>query len=916
MYSCPINYYTDNLIFNADSSCWAVYRLHGFNYDYLSTPGKVNKLSQLARLFMGIMSDAQILILPIEQDLKEHFGNLRRRIKKTDILGTTALEQIDMTEEYLKERIKRAGLTNDYSTYIVVKLSKAAEYEAVDKIWDAAQYFFKDPINAINVKMNLDTKDILFSKIKAYRKMANKWLYDSRIRMAMEETTTEETQWVFRRMPYRGTGVPAKLFYQNMDKDSWIPRSEEISFEKEKIVRPYNRDVVNLFSGNIKQEERTLKVTTGFTTSYQTFLVLSAIPDTTEFPGNEWIYMLQKQNLQAEICIQIKLRPYKTALHKLDLKKREINSQIEHIENAGAAIPEDLQEAEEYSNYMEQELKDNKAPILETSVTICVADKDPDELENKCSYIKEMYEDMNFVIERPLSDQLNLYMSFIPSVRNLMKDFVHQLTPMMLASGIVGVTRELGDHRGGFIGTTGEEEKPVYFSPELACLKNMSPAITLFGDLGTGKSFNANLLIYLLVLYGGYGLIIDPKGERSHWETELTALRGLISTVTLGPDPEDRGKLDPYNIYPDNLSEANALALNVISDLFKIDPKSDENTILIESQQKLNDYPGKNSMLKLVEVLESVPEKDELCSVARKLARNIRSRRTDGMAGLLIGDGTEQAITLENRLNIIQLQNLKMPDPGAAKEDYSRDEVLSGIIFGQVSAFVQKFAMVKRSVPKGILIDESWFVSKSKQGRSMEEFISRMGRSLFTIIMYNGHSVTDLPSQGIKNSITYKFVFRCRNNEEEAARLLEYIGLEVTPENMSIIQNLGSGQCLFKDLYNRVGVLQFDVVFQDLIDVFSTTPSEDDEDSYATESYETETDEAELDTAELDAAQPDVMEPSMTEPAAVEDEIKVENDQLLDLHNFQQDPESFPEDQEMKLDFSFNESMLYEREEI
>lgn len=111
----------------------------------------------------------------------------------------------------------------------------------------------------------------------------------------------------------------------------------------------------------------------------------------------------------------------------------------------------------------------------------------------------------------------------------------------------------------------------------------------------------------------------------------------------------------------------------------------------------------------------------------------------------------------------------------------------------------------------------------------MEEFISRMGRSLFTIIMYNGHSVTDLPTEGIKNSITYKFVFRCRNNKEEAERLLEYIGLEITPENMAIIQNLRSGQSLFKDMYNRVGVLQFDAVFQDIIDVFSTTPKEEED---------------------------------------------------------------------------------------
>ena len=39
-------------------------------------------------------------------------------------------------------------------------------------------------------------------------------------------------------------------------------------------------------------------------------------------------------------------------------------------------------------------------------------------------------------------------------------------------------------------------------------------------------------------------------------------------------------------------------------------------------------------------------------------------------------------------------------------------------------------------------------------------------------------------------------------------------------------------------MYNRVGVLQFDAVFQDIIDVFSTTPKEDEEDNYAEEELE------------------------------------------------------------------------------
>ena len=105
-------------------------------------------------------------------------------------------------------------------------------------------------------------------------------------------------------------------------------------------------------------------------------------------------------------------------------------------------------------------MKDDRSPLLESNITVCLSDSSLDGLEKKCARVKELYDDMNIIIERPLGDQLKLYMSFIPSVRILIKDFVMRLTPVTLASGIVGVTRELGDNRGGYIGSTGKEGKP------------------------------------------------------------------------------------------------------------------------------------------------------------------------------------------------------------------------------------------------------------------------------------------------------------------------------------------------------------------------------------------------------------------------------------------------------------------------
>lgn len=831
MIRCPIDYFTDNIIFNADKSCWAAFSLAGFDYDFLSTEGKIKILYKTARFLSGIMSDAQILIIPIEQSLKEHFNGLRMKVKEEDPLYKHTQNLIDLTEDYLQQSVKAKGASNDYRTYIIIKLDNTDSdviTEAITSVKEKVQYFLKNPMNAINVWMNLDTKDILLSQVNICIKMAAKWYQEQNLRIEMQKCDVEEVQWLFRRIAYRGLTQGIKLFYKSQDKkQKWHPKCEKVKVDTETIVKPLKRDIVNLFSGAIKSRNRVVTVETDSGTSYQTFLVLTNIPDEYDFPvaGMEWIYMLQKYDYQAEVCIQVKATEYKTGLHDLELKKREIDSQMDNIASAKADIPDDLADSKVYADAMESELKEARDPILKTSVSICLAADNRDLLEQKVTNVKNYYEDRTFVIERPLTDQTKLFMQFIPSVSATIKDFVMPLTPRLLASGIIGATHELGDNVGPYIGTTGYEEKNVFLDMGLACLKNKSASATFFGNLGVGKSFNANLLLVLNIIYGGYGLIFDPKGERSHWEKDLKILKGLIKTVSLSSDPEYKGKLDPYNIYREDLSLANELALNVISELFKISPTSEEYTALLEAARIIKTKENKNhSMLEFSDILNNFPEDDDLHDTAKMLSRRLQLQQEAGMSQLLIGDGTEEAIKLDNRLNILQIQNLKLPSPETKKEDYTSEETLSTVIMMVLSHFAKKFALVKRPVFKIVLFDESWALGKTAEGVKLYDYLARMGRSLYTGIIFNGHSVLDIPTEGIKNTITYKFCFQT-GNDNEADRMLDYLGLENTEDNRGTVKNLENGTCLFQDLSGHVGILHFDAVFQDIIDVFKTTPT-------------------------------------------------------------------------------------------
>lgn len=825
---CPINYFVDNLIFHSDKSCWAAFRLIGYDYDFLDDESKIALLYKSARFLSGLISRAQILIIPLEQNNKEHFKRLRGRIRKTDALYDAACNHAQDTEKYLERTLTSNGDVNDYQFYLIVKLTEDNP-DFMDTFRDAYQYMLKDPVNALNVVFNLDAKDILQSRVKKCISTANKFYSAQSKKMNMEAITGTELQMLFRRMAYRGLNTPIPLFYADGNFNEWTPDAETIPLSKaETIIRPYGHDIVNLFSGTIQSHNRMITVTHNRKVSYQTFLVITHIPEPLEFPGCEWLYMLQKYNTQAEVCISLKSNEYRESLHKIDLKKRELTSQIGNVAEANSRIPEDLLEGQDSADTLESEIRTYREPVLSTSITICLAADSVEKLEEKVILIKEAYEDMQFVVERPLADQLKLYMQFIPSNCKLISDYVIQLTPLCLAGGIIGAVHELGDKVGPYIGTTGAERKPVFLDMGQAPLRNKSASATFFGNLGVGKSFNANLLLILTVIYGGYGLIFDPKGERSHWAKDFHILDGMINLVSLSADEDFKGKLDPYNIYKEDVDMANELALNIISELFRISPTSNEYTALLTAAKQLKaDYRSgahTPSMLYLATVLETFDKKDELFSTANALARRLRLQEVAGMSTLLFGDGTETAISLDNRLNILQIQNLKLASPETPKSDYTTEELLSTVIMMVLSHFAKKFALVKRPVFKAILFDESWALGKTTEGVKLYDFLSRMGRSLFTGIIFNGHSVLDIPTEGIKNTISYKFCFQT-TNDNEAIRMCDYLGLESTEDNKDIIKNLGNGQCLFQDLDGHVGILNFDAVFQDFIDVFSTTPT-------------------------------------------------------------------------------------------
>lgn len=831
MYKFPIKYYENNLIFT-ETGCWACFEVEGYDYDNKSKENKLKILREMTNFFADTISEMKVHIIPIKQNYEECLRRNYEVIQNDDPLKQVAKQYAEGTIKYLEQKqvektfIDRTSgeeikyvedSINDYKTYIVVKIDDIKEKDFIESIQDSIEYLIADPKRAINKLLGIQGEKILESKIRAFKKASRAYFETQSQRIKLKEIDDKVIQWLFRRINLRGVNTKVKI-------TDFVPSAIYTTAEENSDIEiePSKEEIRGLFRGKILQRDRYLEIISDGETSYQSFLALTEKP-TMVFPGSEYLFMLQNIDIPIEVCIHIKVLDENKSKQVVLGQRKKVSSEIENANEGQIKVDENTREAVIEIKNMEEEIRINKK-LTQTSITFCLSNSDNEELEKDITRFRTIFKDMGLILERPISDQYKLYMECIPGAQRYTEDFTRLMSIENIAGTGIGASRILGDEFGHYIGTTGSLSKKVFLNMARAPLENKSAAATFYGNLGYGKSFNANLLLLLQVVFGGYALIFDPKGERSHWIENLPWLNGLTSITELSADECYKGMLDPFNVYKDDegIEDACSLALNIVAELNKLSPKDEEYTVLKETLVKIKSCENR-SMKKLVELLEEIPSTDEYSAQARRLSRNLRTLQSIGMSKLLFGDGTEGSLDFNNRLNILQISNLKMPTADIPKEDYTDEEVLSTTLMMVMSQFAKRFALTPRNNFKIILFDESWFLKNSAEGKKLYSFLTRMGRSLFTGCIFNGHSVLDIPSDEVKNTITYKFCFHT-DEEAEAIRMCEYLKIDVSKENINQIMNLKNAECMFRDLDGRVGKLKFDAVYSDVIKCFDTTP--------------------------------------------------------------------------------------------
>ncbi|MFR1885825.1 MAG: ATP-binding protein [Blautia sp.] len=806
----PIKYIENNLVFNHDGECFAYYELIPYNYSFLS-PEEKYMVHDNFRQLIAQNRDGKIHALQISTESSIRQTQERSKKEVTGRLREVACAKIDEQTEALVEMIGENQI--DYRFFLGFKLLVNEEEISLKHAGKSAAMTFADFLYEVNHQLMGDFVSMSNDEIARFQKMEK--LLESKIsrRFKIRRLEKHDFGYLIEHI-YGKTGVA----YEDYAYDFPVKK-----LKKETLVKRF--DLIRPTRCQITENQRYLKLDSEEQTIYAAYFTINNIVGELDFPSSEIFYYQQQQfTFPVSTSMNVEIVTNKKALTTVRNKKKELKDLDNHAWESNNETSNNVVDALDSVNELETTLDQFKESMYKLSYVVRVAADSLDELKRRCDEVKDFYDDLNVKLVRPFGDMLGLHGEFIPASKRYINDYIQYVTSDFLAGLGFGATQQLGESDGIYIGYNLDTGRNVYLKPSLAA-QGVKGSVTnalaaaFLGSLGGGKSFCNNLIVYYAVLFGGSAVIVDPKSERGNWKETLPEIAQEINIANLTSEAKNKGLLDPYVIMK-NLKDAESLAIDILTFLTGISSRDgDKFPVLRKAIRSVTQGKRRG----LLCVIDELRKEDTL--VSNNIAEHIESMVDYDFSHLLFSDGTvEQSISLDKQLNIIQVADLVLPDRDTRFEEYTTMELLSVAMLIVISTFALDYIHSDRSIFKMVDLDEAWTFLQVAQGKALSNKLIRAGRSMNAAVYFVTQNSGDVDDEKMKNNIGLKFAFRS-TDISEIKNTLEFFGVDKDDENnQKRLRDLENGQCLFQDLYGRVGVIQIHPVFADLFHAFDTRP--------------------------------------------------------------------------------------------
>ena len=806
----PIKYIDNNLVWNKDNEVFAYYELIPYNYSFLSAEQKFIVHDSFRQL-IAQSREGKIHALQIATESSVRSIQEQSKRLVTGRLKDVAYQKIDEQTEALVSMIGDNQV--DYRFFIGFKLIVTEDTLSLKSVKKSAWLTFKEFLHEVNHTLMGDFVSLSNDEINRYMKLEK--LLENKI----------SRRFKVRRLDKNDFGYLIEHLYgrQGVAYENYEYQLPKRKLKKETLIKYY--DLIRPTRCLIEESQRYIRLEHEDTESYVSYFTVNAIVGELDFPSSEIFYFQQQQfTFPVDTSMNVEIVGNKKALTTVRNKKKELKDLDNHAYSAGSETSSNVIDALDSVDELETDLDQSKESMYKLSYVIRVSAPDLDELKRRCDEVKDFYDDLNVKLVRPAGDMLGLHSEFLPASKRYINDYVQYVKSDFLAGLGFGATQQLGENTGIYIGYSVDTGRNVYLQPSLAS-QGIKGTVTnalasaFVGSLGGGKSFCNNLIVYYSVLFGGQAVILDPKSERGNWKETLPEISHEINIVNLTSEKKNMGLLDPFVIMKD-VKDAESLAIDVLTFLTGISSRDGEKFPVL---RKAIRTVAQNEKRGLLLVIDELRKEDTLLS--RNIAEHIDSFTDYDFAHLLFSDGNVQnAISLDNQLNIIQVADLVLPDKDTTFEEYTTIELLSVSMLIVISTFALDFIHSDRSIFKIVDLDEAWAFLNVAQGETLSNKLVRAGRAMQAGVYFVTQSSGDVSKESLKNNIGLKFAFRS-TDINEIKQTLEFFSIDPEDENnQKRLRDLENGQCLLQDLYGRVGVVQIHPVFEELLHAFDTRP--------------------------------------------------------------------------------------------
>ena len=806
----PIKYIDNNLVWNKDNEVFAYYELIPYNYSFLSAEQKFIVHDSFRQL---IAQSREGKIHALQIATESSIRSMQEQSKKlvTGKLKEVAYQKIDEQTEALVSMIGDNQV--DYRFFLGFKLMVTEEQLNLKNIKKSAWLTFTEFLHEVNHTLMNDFVSMPNDEINRYMKMEK--LLENKISRRFKVRCLEINDFGYLMEHLYGRDGIAYEDYEYQ-----LPKKK---LKKETLIKYY--DLIRPTRCVIEESQRYLRLEHEDKESYVSYFTVNAIVGELDFPSSEIFYFQQQQfTFPVDTSMNVEIVENRKALTTVRNKKKELKDLDNHAYQAGSETSSNVVDALDSVDELETDLDQSKESMYKLSYVIRVSAPDLDELKRRCDEVKDFYDDLNVKLVRPAGDMLGLHSEFLPASKRYINDYVQYVKSDFLAGLGFGATQQLGETTGIYMGYSVDTGRNVYLQPSLAS-QGIKGTVTnalasaFVGSLGGGKSFCNNLLVYYSVLFGGQAVILDPKSERGNWKETLPEIAHEINIVNLTSDKDNAGLLDPFVIMK-NVKDAESLAIDILTFLTGISSRDGEKFPVLRKAVRSVTQSDSRGLLHVIDELRR-----EDTPISRNIADHIDSFTDYDFAHLLFSDGTvENAISLDNQLNIIQVADLVLPDKDTTFEEYTTIELLSVSMLIVISTFALDFIHSDRSIFKIVDLDEAWAFLNVAQGETLSNKLVRAGRAMQAGVYFVTQSSGDVSKESLKNNIGLKFAFRS-TDINEIKQTLEFFGIDKDDENnQKRLRNLENGQCLLQDLYGRVGVVQIHPVFEELLHAFDTRP--------------------------------------------------------------------------------------------